>query len=160
MQNKLERTETAFVLKGEAAESTIREYLVASALHQIERVRFFVETEGLHPDSTYRGKPTALCYSVLKPYPCLMEYLCEKGADVNNTDILGMTPLHYAALGGCEYCIGYLIGAGAQLNTANKCGDTPLALTLNRSDLASCREFLQRHGASLARTVPQPPRFH
>ncbi len=143
-----------------SAESRVKAFLVSAALHQIERVRHFVETEGLHPDASYRGKPTALCYAVLKPYPSLMRYLYEKGADVNYRDCMGMSPLHYAALGGSEYCLSFLIGTGAALNETARNGATPLGLILNRQDRADCRELLRRHGACPLAAAPRPPSFH
>ena len=145
---------------GAAAETMIRDYLAAAALHQVERVRHFIEIEGLHPDSTYRGKPTALCYAVLRPHRNLMGYLLERGADVNRADVCGMTPLHYATMGGCLHCVSFLIGRGARLNDASEDGRTPLALALERPKLAPCRELLLRYGASLQRGEAAAPRFH
>ena len=127
-------------------ELMIRAYLTAAALHQFERVRHFIETEGLHPDSTYRSKPTALCYAVLKPYPCLMRYLFEKGADIDHADGAGMTPLHYAALGGSEDCLGYLLCCGARLDLKNRYGETALTLASGRPGLGHCTALLLRSG--------------
>ena len=75
---------------------TVKNFLIAAALQQSELVRYFIEIEGLHPDAKWDGKPTAICYAVLKKNPPLLMYLLEKGANVNHVDVLGMTPLHYA----------------------------------------------------------------
>ena len=142
------------------AQDTIKDFLVSAALHQLDRVRYFVETRGLHPDTTYGGKPTALCYVVLKPHHDLMRYVLSKGADTNRQDGMGMTPLHYAAMGGCVYCMASLISHGARINIENRLGQTPLAMTLEKPHLAHCREFLQRHGASRCESEVGTTQFH
>ena len=53
-----------------------------------------------------------------------------------------------------------LVGRGVQLNAENRRGMTPLALSLERPQLASCAEFLARHGAALCRADVGPRRFH
>ena len=139
---------------------TVKDYLVSAALHQLDRVRHFIELQGLHPDTTSRGKPTALCYAVLKPHHGLMNYVLSKGADINHRDGMGMTPLHYAALGGCAYCLACLINHGARINAENHLGQTPMALTLDKPHLAQSREFLQRYGASLKQSELRSTQFH
>ena len=138
----------------------IREFLFAAALHQIDRVKNFIEIDGLHPDATYRGKPTAICYALLKPNWNLMNYLFIQGAEVNQADSVGMTPLHYAVLGGCEYCLSEVTARGAQVNVGNKCGKTPLAMTLDKPHLSDCREMLTHLGGSLIPGYPAISRLH
>lgn len=142
------------------SETVIKEYLIAAAQLDFAAVRFFLEQVGLHPDSTYNGKPTALCYAALQRDHCLMMYLVKKGANVNTVDPLGSTPLHYAALSGCEYCVSYLIRSGSDLNIRNKRGETPLSVTQGRACLEGCRELLRRHGACSAGGKQQKPCFH
>ena len=139
---------------------TAKAFLVAAALQQLDRVQSFIEAGGLHPDTTYGGKPTALCYAVLKPHPVLATYLLDKGADIHRRDGMGMTPLHYAALGGCVYCAACLVGRGACLNAENCRGQTPLTLTLEKPHLGLCREFLTRHGAAHCQADPGATQFH
>ncbi|MEM7407958.1 MAG: ankyrin repeat domain-containing protein [Pseudomonadota bacterium] len=130
-------------------EESVRAYLIAAALQQMQKVQHFVESRGLHPDATYGGKPTALCYSVLKPNLCLMIYLMERGADVNAVDGMGMTPLHYATLGGCRFCVVYLLARGARPDRENASGKTPLDLTDGRPDLTATRSALLSGGFEL-----------
>ena len=139
---------------------TTRNYLMAAALQQLEMVRYYVESEGLHPDTTLESKPTALCYAALKGNYRLMRYLLNKGADVNRTDALAMTPLHYAVLGGCLICISLLIGHGAALNAVNYQGQTPLRLSGDRQHPTLKRELLERHGAREDSGVPAIACFH
>ncbi len=141
-------------------ESTIKEYLISAALQKLEMVYYFIEAEGLHPDATREGKPTALCYAAMKRNTQLLNYLIEKGADVNHRDVLGMTPLHYAVLGGCNCTMAKLIAEGAMLNRMNHAGDTPLAIAMRCEQRSHCREFLQRYGAALAAVPASAKRFH
>ncbi|MDZ7842741.1 MAG: ankyrin repeat domain-containing protein [Gammaproteobacteria bacterium] len=144
----------------------VDDFLVAAALQQLHRIRHYIEQVGLHPDCTRVGKPTALCYASLKPNITLVEYYLEKGADVNQADAIGMTPLHYAAMGGCVMCLARLIAAGARINTRNRCGETPLAAAVYRAHCRETAELLQRHGAVIgsksAAGDPEHgvPRFH
>ena len=126
--------------------SQTKQLLIAAALHQTARVRYFIEQLGLCPNSTYGGKPTALCYVVLKPNHTIMRYLLESGADTSAQDALGMTPLHYAVLGGCQYCVTSLINAGAALNTPARSGKTPLDCALDRLALQPIAHYLVRVG--------------
>ncbi len=134
--------------RGRATNDTVRELLVAAALHKLERVRHLIENVGLHPDASYAGKPTALCYAVLKPHFRLMNYLLERGADANAVDRLGMTPLHYATLGGNQLCAAFLVCKGARTDLVNVVGRTPLDLTDDAPHLADCRAYLLRIGAA------------
>jgi ankyrin repeat protein len=144
----------------EAPNQTIKEYLIAAALQQTEWVCYYLEAARLHPDATWGGKPTALCYAALSANSRLVAYLLEKGADPNRADALGMTPLHYAALGGCEVCVAALLGRGARLNTRNHRGQTPLGLTECQPRLSRCRELLVCYGASVRDEGGGPRRFH
>ena len=141
-------------------DSAIREFLTAAALVQGERIRHFIETAGLHPDSTFEGKPTALCYAALKADLGLTGYLLERGANVNHVDVAGMTPLHYGVLGGCEQCLVRLIGHGARMNAPNRGGQTPFALAASRPKLSVCRDLLAAYGGSLVANAPSARRLH
>ena len=140
--------------------SAIEDYLACAALHRIDRVRYYVDVMEMHPDCTYGGKPTALCYALIQPHRNLMKFLMARGADVNRSDALGMTPLHYAALGGCEYCMAYIIRHGAERNARNVAGRTPLALIEERPHRQSGREFLARYGTASRWGPPPSKRFH
>jgi len=139
---------------------TVEDFLIAAALHQLYKIRYYVERLRLHPDATKDGKPTALCYAALKPYPPLISYYLANGADANVRDAMSMTPLHYAAIGGCSVCIATLVQAGARLNQPNHRGETPLAVALSRSASRDCAELLRRYGASTSGDAAAPQTFH
>lgn len=160
MSNDLNLAPARATSEPQLPENTIKDFLAAAALHQVHKVRDYVERIGVHPDTTYGGKPTALCYSVLKPHHGLMTYLVEQGADIAHNDQMGMTPLHYAVLGGCDYCLAYLVSVGAPLDPMNRTEQTPLALATNNPRLVSAAEFLRRCGASLDPAVPGARSFH
>ena len=140
--------------------AAVRDFITAAALLQGDRIRHFIETAGLHPDSTFEGKPTALCYAALKADSDLTGYLLARGADVNHTDGAGMTPLHYGTLGGCAQCLVRLMDRGARLNAPNQCGQTPLALAASRPGLVGCRDLLASYGGSLTANTPGARRLH
>lgn len=58
-----------------------------------------------------------------------------------------MTPLHYAAMGGCVVCLARLVSEGAELNRRNRSGKTPLASAVSRARSPQCVELLKRYGA-------------
>ena len=124
----------------------IQQLLIGAALQDFDRVKYLLEVFGLHPDSTIDGKPTALCYAVLKPNLNLVEHLIQLGADVNKSDGMGMTPLHYAAVGGCNYCVSILISRGAEINAVNSSGRTPASLAWDRRVRSDNYLLLKHHG--------------
>jgi uncharacterized protein len=50
------------------------------------------------------------------------------GADVNEANIAGWTPLHVAAFNGTNSLVRFLVDEGANINVMNGCGRTPLSL--------------------------------
>jgi ankyrin repeat protein len=67
-----------------------------------------------------------------------VKLLVEMGADVNETNETGWTPLHAATYIGAEPIIEYLVKEGANLDAKNGCGQTPLTLadgTLGRGQV-------------------------
>lgn len=145
--------------------AVVEDFLIAAALQQPYKIRYYIERIGLHPDTTREGKPTALGYAALKPNLGLITYYLERGADVNHADAMGMTPLHYAAMGGCAACLACLVSGGADINRRNRGGETPLASALYRARRRSqrCVELLRCYGAVTAEhpgPAPASPRFH
>lgn len=94
---------------------------------------------------------TALIGASLRGTPKLVEFLIEKGADVNVREFSnGHTPLHLA-VGNCNIkVVEMLLAAGADVNARDNSGDTPLALS-NRfeqtDDRREIAKLLAEHGA-------------
>lgn len=72
---------------------------------------------------------------------------------------LGETPLHYLAVENHLPAVALLVEAGAQVNTLNSCGGTPLsdAASLGYDDLVA---FLLAHGAKLYLPGQEEPSLH
>lgn len=58
----------------------------------------------------------------------IIRVLLENGAKVNEADMFGKTPLHYAAEIGKSRCIPILLRKGASVDARDKNGKTPLDL--------------------------------
>ena len=140
--------------------SRSRSFLIASAMQDYAKVQYYIEEAGLHPDSSYGGKPTAICYAVMKADTCLMKYLHRKGASLNICDKLGMTPVHYAVLGGSCFCISYLLRSGAAINVPTLSGKTPLALAIDNPQLSRCKSLLIKHGGRVFSVPHNPDSIH
>lgn len=55
-----------------------------------------------------------------------VKLLLSLGANVNETNAAGNTPLHAATMAGLEHMVEYLVTNGAAINAKNKIGETPL----------------------------------
>jgi len=77
-----------------------------------------------------------------------METLLKHGANLGAADGTGMTPLHVAAMYGCEAEASWLLEHGAALQTLDRFGDTPLH-TAALSGQDAIVKLLVAHGADL-----------
>ena len=59
--------------------------------------------------------------------------LLELGADINEANATGWTPLHAAAYAGANSLVEFLVESGATVNVQNGCGQTPLSLAEGKS---------------------------
>ena len=58
--------------------------------------------------------------------PLSLAYFIEKGFDVDTTDSEGRTPMHHAAMFGCELSVCYLVSFKGFVNARDSARDTPL----------------------------------
>jgi len=71
-------------------------------------------------------RSTPLHAAVVANRPDMVEFLIERGADVNATDSVGRAPLHLAAESIYTQIAKTLLDHGAKVNAVSKAGDTPL----------------------------------
>ena len=67
------------------------------------------------------------CFS--KAYECV-DFLLNKGVEINTQDSSGFTPLHLAVISGITRIVRFLLQNGALTNIKNEKGDTPITLAL------------------------------
>lgn len=87
----------------------------------------------------------------LNDIPTVMR-LVENGADINQTDSMGFTPLHVAAWNGYVELTEYLLQKGANPNVLSQSGNTPLKFA--NPDIT---KLLLRYGALTNNTAPPVP---
>lgn len=88
----------------------------------------------------------------------VVDFLIQKGASINITDMQNRTPLHQAAAKGFLNCVTSLCDAGAIIDAKDKFGRTPLiAATMNGSH--PCVKFLVEHGADVNTFTVRGPRL-
>lgn len=74
-----------------------------------------------HPTTTGQ---TLLHLAAFMKFPTLVNFLVERGADIDARDKNGFTPLHFAVLSSTEECIRILVQAGADREIVNSMGKT------------------------------------
>uniref|UniRef100_A0A1L8DIW8 Ion transport domain-containing protein n=1 Tax=Nyssomyia neivai TaxID=330878 RepID=A0A1L8DIW8_9DIPT len=77
----------------------------------------------------------------------LLEEFIDMGADVNFSDINGISALHLAAFSGCVKCTKFLVNCGVDVNLQTKCY-TPLHCAAFGNSVEAAGVLLQ-HGASV-----------
>lgn len=72
-----------------------------------------------------------------------VQFLLQHKANPNVRDNRGITPLMLASQNGLVDAVNALIGAGAQVDTGNATGETPLIAAVHRRDIAMMRVLLK-----------------
>jgi len=73
--------------------------------------------------------------------------LIDNGANINNQNNNGLTPLHQASKNGLKEIVELLISKGADVNIKNNAGITPLDVAQQRGQ-TEIVELLREHGAA------------
>lgn len=112
---------------------------------------------GMNPnEGRFIGGRTALFFAVMHRNRALVDLLIAKGADINQTDDSGSTPLMWAAYdeNGDAALVNLLIAKGADVSASNKAGETALAWALRRG-YTPVVEALKKAGSPDAGMIKQ-----
>ena len=90
-------------------------------LHNAVRIFHYAKWEQKHD-----ADQTPMCVRVT-------QMILEKGGDVNGKDGLHRTPLHYAAIDGCDDVVKFLLESGALVNATDLKGDTAMSYLAERT---------------------------
>ena len=93
--------------------------------------------------ATCRG---ATCIMLALHSPDIVEFLISSGSDVNATDVLDRTALHYAAEWGRLEAAILLLEHGADVNSSDEVGNTPLHDAVATGSIQMVK-LLLKHGA-------------
>ncbi|MGV8122782.1 MAG: ankyrin repeat domain-containing protein [Candidatus Xenobiia bacterium LiM19] len=104
------------------------EFCLPRHLLEAREIKDILIKKGFKPETEYMGSWYSLGKTEL-PNSNISALLISKGADVNAKDIIGSTPLFYAANGEIAKL---LIANGAKVNTRNILGQTPLHMVDNK----------------------------
>lgn len=97
----------------------------------------------------------AVCEAAVEGYGDMVRLLLSRGADVDQPDCMGYTPLHLAATNNLAEMVELLLAHGAQVNSRNEYGLTPLAEARGSvaakvlgHDVSRVVHLLQHHGGT------------
>lgn len=82
-----------------------------------------------------RDGRTLLMFATIYQRPLIIEYLLEKGLNVNEQDNNGFTALHFAVQTNKIEIIRILLKYGADVNVKNKFGNIPIMLSNNATSI-------------------------
>ncbi len=94
----------------------------------VDQVKDFIEKQKWNPNRNF-GQSTLLGRAAYTGHLPIVQYLVERGADVNKPDNRGFTPLMSATLGGHKNIVEFLLNKGANPNTQDDYGYRTIRLT-------------------------------
>lgn len=104
---------------------------IAARQNEIEEVKGYLEFGfDVNMKSLTPNEESPLHNAVIGGHPKMINFLCDKGADVNIEDDSGNSPLHYAAQHGHVQCVRTLVKRGANKIAKNHVGYTPYQIAL------------------------------
>lgn len=124
----------------------INRSLIAAAKEcSVEKINLVLEN-GADPNFCEQGKNALLWATINKSYYC-MEVLLKAGADPNEADLEGCTPLIFAARNYSVATLKLLLDHGANPNMADEDNETPLYSAVEY-DSYDCVKCLLENGAN------------
>ena len=119
----------------------------AGRLEVLQAIRPYIENIDQRDDIGF----TALMEAAREGHTDILLWLLKNGASataISFKNALELTPLHLAAIGGCQICAQHLIAANASIDAQDTAGTTPLLWALSEGKKAMA-EFLIEQGASV-----------
>lgn len=101
-----------------------------------------------NPSLRFDDGQTPLHMAVIDGQKGVVEYLIEKGAQINAKDISGATPLHEAVRYGRTEIASQLLAAGANANAQDSLGKTPLLIITPQDAQLEMYQLLLKYGAN------------
>jgi ankyrin repeat protein len=101
------------------------------------------------------GEMGALHFAARDGEQAMVEFLLERGADVNEPAEEGWTPLHFAAAEGNSFVAEVLLENGARVDARDFQGRTPLDLAVVAEHSSVIEIIRRRHGGSRRRSGGQ-----
>jgi ankyrin repeat protein len=143
--------------------------MVVARTGHVDTARLLLERGANVNAIEHWGGQSALMWAAAQRQPEMIRVLVDAGASVDahgidhdwqrlvtaepRTKILyrgGFTPLHYAARAGCVACIDELVTGGADINSSDPSGITPLVLALLNRNFDTAMRLIER-GADVNR---------
>ncbi len=101
-----------------------------------------------NPTLRFDDGQTPLHMAVIDGQQGIVEYLIEKGAQINAKDISGTTPLHEAVRYGRTEIAKMLLAAGANVNAQDSLGKTPLLIITPQDAQLETYQLLIKYGGN------------
>ncbi|KAI1896711.1 hypothetical protein AGOR_G00097620 [Albula goreensis] len=94
----------------------------------LEQIGRFIRARKVHLNTIYLSGMAAIHEAVLSGNLECVKLLVKYGADINQRDEEGWTPLHMACSDGFPHIARYLLSLGANVDAENECGEKPADL--------------------------------
>jgi ankyrin repeat protein len=119
----------------------------AAKANDVGKIRSLLD-DGTSPNQTDEdGKTTGMHVAARTGNLQIMAILYKAGANINERDAVGSTPLDYAAEHGHLDALKLLLDMGAKVDAENQNGMTPLMFAAKSGDIEALRALLA-HGAN------------
>ncbi|WP_353281769.1 ankyrin repeat domain-containing protein [Wolbachia endosymbiont (group B) of Horisme vitalbata] len=121
---------------------------IAALYGQVEIFKYFTDNEYFKLNWIYDNNTTILYNAIEANKLSIIEYLVEKGVNVNLKDKDYVSPLHFAVENGHLDIVDYFVGKGADVNSQDEDGMSPLHYAVD-SDHSNIVEYLAEKRAKI-----------
>ncbi|MCJ7580275.1 MAG: ankyrin repeat domain-containing protein [Candidatus Aminicenantes bacterium] len=127
-----------------AAPAAAKEIHEAVQQGNLSKVKMLLENNPELLEARNENDKTPLHFAAQGGFKEIVEFLLEKGADVNAHNIADETPLHYASALKHGEVVDFLIARGAKLNSRTLDGSTPLHYAVNPGNSETIRILIEK----------------